>query len=162
MGTSRSVDEFTYKLTAAGIAIGGAQRDAVMRASIASKQVMTGAIESMTGGDQRLSGARNAKISTGFDVYPGKFSAYSVTKVRGPIMLVEEDTPAHTIRPRGRSRRRGGGRRALKFGGRYATYANHPGTRGRGRWKKARDTIVPKIARREIRLANSKAIARIF
>lgn len=164
MGNSESVPEFSGKIFGAAIALGAAQTAAVFGASIAVKQVMEGAVQSMAGPDQRLSGTRSkSKISVGFDMYPGSGAAYSVMKVRGPIMLVEEDTPAHRI-PKGGSGKGRGSRkkRYAVIDGHPYDHANHRGTTGKGRWKLVRRTVAPPVARVAIMKANAGILKTVF
>jgi hypothetical protein len=154
VGTSTSSAEFAGKISAAGRNLGQGVERGVRRASLDSKKLLVNkAIRPMSGGDQRLSGARNAKISLNYKISGSGERTTSRFKVRGPIMLVEADVPAHKITPRrkyARGGRRGGRRSALKFGGQYATHANHPGTKGKGLFKKVRDNDVPTLAGRII------------
>jgi len=64
--------------------------------------------------------------------------------------LVNDPTKAHRIEPR--SRRRGRGRRALTIGNEVRASANHPGTRGKQFFQKARaicQVALPRIYGRE-------------
>ena len=155
MGTSTSSAEFAGKISAAGRNLGQGVERGVKQASLQSKRLLVNkAIRPMSGGDQRLSGTRSkGKITVGYKIRGRGERTSSTFKVKGPIMLVEADVPAHVITPRrkyARGGRRGGRRSALKFGGEYATRARHPGTKGKGLYKKVRDRDVPKLASRII------------
>jgi hypothetical protein len=64
--------------------------------------------------------------------------------------LVNNPTKAHRIEPRSRRGRRG--RQALVIDGNVRAYANHPGTRGKGFFQKARaicEVALPRVYGRE-------------
>jgi hypothetical protein len=94
-------------------------------------------IRGATGGNSRLSGARNARIGVKeIDDLGGKVAQVQLVPT-GPIMLIERDTPPHSIYPRRR--------RALRFGGQFAASVTdnsrtggrrHPGTKGKHPWER--------------------------
>lgn len=113
----------------------------------------------------RKGGARG-KVSAFYQVY-GYVSAFAVIAVRGPLPLIENDTPAHIINRRigGKKQSRAkkkaayrgvavgpflpssyGARTGLFVTGAYvsgglATFARHPGTRGQRPFAKAVDAV---------------------
>lgn len=88
-------------------------------------------VRSATGGNMRLSGANNARIGIKWTRDLGGANPSITISPTGPIMLIEEDTPPHVIRPRKR-----GGKKALKFGNQFAAGTLHPGTKGKHPWRK--------------------------
>ena len=89
----------------------------------------------------RLSGTTtNARISIDWDRNLAGPNPSITLIPKGPIKLIEEDTPPHAIRPRQQRgvtyARKRKGKQALKYGGRFSAYANHPGTRGKHPWRR--------------------------
>lgn len=166
MGESRSPGELAAKISAAATGLAVGVERGVRRASLESKGVLvTAAVAPMTGGDMKLSNARG-RISVNYRVYGAGDRTRSVFRARGPIMLVEDDTPPHRIEPRrkyARGGRRGGRRAALKINGRYVSGGvRHPGTRGKQKYKKVRDTQVTRLAERVIFESTSREVLRPF
>lgn len=102
------------KLLATAVEIGRSQRTGVERASFAMKQRISAEASRASGGDGRLSGAKDARISVRYDV-KGERNPTALIRALGPWQLVEFDTNPHFIT----SRRGGGSRRsrAARLGG---------------------------------------------
>jgi len=144
-------------------AIPEAERRGVTRAALHTTQVIRAEIRRVTG-DMRLSGvgATGAKVGARYDLKRGRASATAEVKATGPLHLIERDTSAHVIWPKGRTysrTRRGGIRRrgtktALTIGSNLRAYADHRGTTGqypfRKGWQKAAQKT-PLIFRQEVR-----------
>lgn len=89
------------------------------------------------------------KIGVRYDIKGGGQRAVALVRYTGPAHLANNPTSAHRIEPRRRrgSRRRRGAR-ALTIGGNVRAWANHPGTRGKGffqRAKAAAITTAPRV-----------------
>lgn len=164
MGTSESPKAFAAKISAAGAGLAKGVEQGVRRASLTSKATLnTKAIGRMTGGDMRLSGAKNRKVNLRYKVSGSGERTRSEFNVTGPIMLVEGPTVAHKITPKGKGRRKADRRKAIAVGpGTYRASANHPGTRGKHLFKKVRDGEVPRVAAREIFESTAKATLEVF
>lgn len=137
-------------------ALPAAQKRGVTRAALHVTKVVRSEIASATGGDSRLSGVgkKGARVGAKYDVV-GEVNPSALIKGTGPLHLLERDTRAHLIWPKGRTfaaTRRGGVRRrgttrALKIGPGYAAYAAHPGTRGKHTFERAWKAAAPEAAR---------------
>lgn len=128
MGTHDDMAYVTHMANRLGAGLEEAHRRAVVGVASHVAKGIRGEIRGATGGDMRLSGARNARIGikTGYSL-GGATPSVSLTPT-GPLMLIEENTPPHSIRPRSK--------KALKIGDRFAARAQHPGTRGKHPWKR--------------------------
>lgn len=165
----------------AGVALEGAQEDAVARAALKSKRLIEGQRDRVTG-DGRLSGAGNARLGVSFNVRGGATPSAFVSAT-GPWQLIERDTkPAGSVtgklgRITGRGARRARRQRDLNvaFGAVGAlagvkamrtpygpkSRINDKGTRGQHPFEKGVDRSV-KPAAKEMQAAFSKAVARSF
>lgn len=105
----------------------------------------------------RLKGARNAKVSVGFDM---KGDDRAEVKARGPWQLFNNPTKAHEVKPKGAGpRRRGSGKKAVAFNGIARASAQHPGTRGKKTWEQGVAAGKPKAAK-ELRNVTTNAVKR--
>lgn len=135
MGTSRSPAELAMKLRKAGGAIDGAAKDGVFKASMLVKTSVLAELHGVT--RLRGVGKRGAKISVGFRV-GGVTNPSSLVRMRGPAHLIEGDTKAHKIEPKGK-------KRAILTPAGPRASANHPGTRGKHPWEKGVKRALPNI-----------------
>lgn len=104
----------SQKLLRSAVEIGRSQRTGVERASFAMKKRITAEASRASGGDGRLSGAKNARISVRYDV-KGDRNPTGLIRALGPWQLVEFDTNPHFITSRsGTGSRRS---RAARLGG---------------------------------------------
>ena len=145
-------------------------RETIMAASMAAKQIHIAAINAVAGGDGRLSGVgvRGAKVGARFSIKGTSTSPESFIKATGPLPLIENDTKGHVIRSkhvRGKARRGFVGPTALgQFkqkkvtgpslapvlnipGIGYRRSARHPGTKGQHPWRKGKKRAQPVITK---------------
>lgn len=134
---------------------------ALGKAALHAKNELQEAGRQMTG-DLRLSGVgkRGARIGVRYDIDRARSSAVSdraFIKAWGPWQFVEADTRGHRIpKVRGRRARR---RYAVLGQGLVYSRVEHPGTRGKGRYRARQKRLEPEIAR-IIRAAHNDAIRR--
>ena len=177
---SRGLGDLAVSLSRAPAAIRDGQRRGVKASALKVTTEIRQATARDTGGDSRLSGVgkSGAKLGARFKLYGGENPTAYITAT-GPYHLLERNTSARFIIPRGwRVSRRYtnlvkkgklpadgkviylGGAKALKFDGRFAMTAEHPGTRGKHTferaWKRAAPEA-PRIFQREVSAALRKA-----
>lgn len=145
MGTSRSVDQFSKKITGLADATKKAERDAVMRGSLLAKEIIIA--EAGAAGISPTSKIAGGRWGVGFDV-KGTNNPTSLVKVRGPFHLVDSPTKPHEIGPKTKGRRRSG-KKAVSLGtDEVYAVVHHPGTKGKGSFPKAKAkaaVAVPKV-----------------
>lgn len=140
--------------------MGKATADAALMVTSSARD----AIRAATGGDSRLSGMGNARVGARFTMRDKTTALVSAT---GPMQIIESDTKAHVILPKGIGSgfgRSKAGRRAAKqslydalFGGTYSGVkplrtpwgpryrVSHPGTKGKHTWANAIDAAAPRV-----------------
>lgn len=146
-----------------------AQIVGVRKAALHVTTIVRTEIRSATG-DMRMSGVgkKGARVGAEYKVLADTRNPTATVRAKGPLHLVERDTHAHTIWPKGRTfaaTRRGGTRRrgktkALKIGDGFAAYADHPGTKGKHPFEKGVRRAAPetpRIFQREVREAIKRA-----
>lgn len=145
--------------------LSSAYPDAVNDAAKHAKRELTGAARDMAGPDQRLSGVgkRGARISVGYNVRRDGDRSSALVIARGPWQLVEGDTKAHTI-PRQRFTKKGRRtaatrRRVVRTPYGPRSVVNHPGTKGKGRYRYIRGELRRDTEKIIVR-AHSRALAR--
>jgi hypothetical protein len=94
----------------------------------AARSVFEPAVRASVGGDSMLGtavvGVASVKLADGW-----------IVRAKGPVHLADNPTRAHTITPRSG--------RVLMVGDRFVTGpVQHPGTRGKGRWRAAEPAAV--------------------
>lgn len=121
-------------------------RDATRKAANAAKLVQEQRIAADSGGDSRLSGvnkrrgrAGGAKVGARVRMLrEGAGGATAAVLASGPLQLIANPTKAHKIASAFRSS--GSRQPVINIPGvGYRRSAQHPGTRGRDTWRKARD-----------------------
>lgn len=161
----RDLDDLATSIGRTVGALQVAQKAGVSKAALYTTRMIRTEITRVTG-DNRLSGVgkRGARVGAEYELRGSAQNPTAYIQAKGPLHLVERDTDPHPIYPRGltySTTRRGNIRRrgrtkALKFGGRFATYADHPGTTGQHPfehgWRKAAPKA-PKIFQAEVRKA---------
>ena len=122
---------------------------AVRAASLTVKDETVGTLRQAIGPDERMSNVgrtiAGARLSVRFnlsDLTTANPSA--LVQARGPWQLVENQTRAHTIRPRRRRARAAGGAAVATPWGPRA-YVIHPGTRGKKPWARGVAAAEPKV-----------------
>lgn len=135
-----------------------AQREAVKDAALAMTTEVRQSIERVApGGRLRGVGKKGGKVGARFDM---QGTDKAVIKATGAIALIEEDTKAHDIGPRGAGpRRKGSGKKAIKFNGVVVASAHHPGTKGQHPFAKGIEAGKPKAVRK-VRDAATEAMKR--
>jgi hypothetical protein len=128
VGRSKTAAEFSGKVARATDNLRRVPPEVARKNAKTAEDAMGAAVASMSGGDNRLSGAGRVGVDTStsggrVDVSP-----------RGPVHLVENDTRPH---------------------------GGHPGTRGKGQWKRARDQLAPRVAR-DVHQAATTATRKAF
>lgn len=172
MGTSRTVNQFARKIEGGGTqAVTEAVRKGVMDSALAGKGIFLANM-----GTRRLRnvGKGGAKVGARYDAgATSPSTAAARLYYTGPAHLINNDTKAHSVYPRGAQvrdgdtgkvtkRRRKGGAQGLRFpDGGIRVHANHPGTTG----KKFFERSVPQVEasrRRIMRAALAKAMRSAF
>ena len=129
MGTSRSTAEFAAKLGRMADSVAKLPADTARPNADTAAKVIGDAVNSMSGGDGRLSGAGPVGVNT--TVVGGAV----LVSPRGPVHLVENPIGPHEI---------GADGARLRLGNRWVTGpVRHRGTRGKGQWSRARDGVLP-------------------
>lgn len=173
MGTSQSTGELVDKFRKYAFLTGNANRQAVTSAALVYKNRLLATAARDTGGDRRLSRWRrrfgaggdgqSPKLNAGFDVF-GYDNAKAVIKPRpyGIWALLEGGAAPHRIYPfrYARGSRNQGARKALKFGGQFAAYVDHPGTPAKRTFSDAL-TAEPQ-AKRVFREAHRRGLLEVF
>lgn len=134
---SDSVKDFSKKCTMVATTLPRAQREAVVSASLAAKDIFTGAAAVAglkVGQRMRGVGKSGAAWGVGFKV-AGDQTPTSLIAFRGPVHLVESDTKAHEIV----TRRRGVTALRLPFG--FRASVQSPGTHGKHFFKPAEEQV---------------------
>jgi hypothetical protein len=141
VGTSTSWAQVGRKLEALGDGLGD-NKPALHKTGMAGKVSFARHASHAGVLGKRVAGKRKA-ITVAYDLLDGHGNGVMIL-YRGPAHLVNNPTKPHRIeprRPRGsRSRRRG--RQALTIGGNLRAGADHPGTRGKGFYQRARAECV--------------------
>lgn len=175
----RDFADLAASFAAMPAAIEDAQHKGVRAAALAVTGAIRGEIGSATGGSMRLSGVgrKGARVGARFQMEGGLGEPAALIKATGPLQLIERDTAAHSIIPRGWRVSRKWGRLAakgavdpsrpvylgkgkvLKIGDGFRMFADHPGTKGKHPfehgWRKRRDEV-PAIVQEKIRQAFAK------
>jgi hypothetical protein len=141
MGTSRTAAQFGKKINALAKEM-TEQRGTANKVGVAGKQIFlaagAGAVGRKPAGKRKIIGARYDLVKDS----AGRSTV--VVTYTGPAHLINNPTKPHRIeprRPRGsRSRRKG--RQALTIGGDLRAGADHPGTKGKNFYRKARAECV--------------------
>ena len=141
MGTSRTAAQFGNKINALAKELTD-NRGAANKVGLAGKQIFlghgAGAVGRKPAGKRKIIGARYDTVKDS----AGRSSV--IVTYTGPAHLLNNPTKPHRIeprRPRGsRSRRKG--RQALTIGGDLRAGADHPGTKGKNFYRKARAQCV--------------------
>lgn len=135
-----------------------AQQVAVQAAALAMTTEVRQSIEKVApGGRLRGVGKSGGKVGARFDM---QGNDKAVIKATGQIQLIERDTKAHSIAPKGAGpRRRGTGKKAVSFNGMAFASVQHPGTRGQHPFERGVEAGKPKAARK-IKDATSDAVKR--
>jgi hypothetical protein len=160
MGTSTTGAQFAAKLERLGKDLND-PKVALNATGLAGKRIFeasaagAGALGVKPKGKRKLVGAR-------YDM--GKGATSVVVTYTGPAHLINNPTRPHRIEPRrprgGRSRRRGAS--ALTINGDVRAWANHPGTRGRDFYSKARAICVNKLPNVYAKAGITAPLSRIF
>ena len=119
-------------------AIRNGESTGVRKATIRATNLIRDEIRGVTG-DMRLSGVgkKGARVGARYDKHFAATEDAPAMEIKatGPLHLIERDTRAHLILPRGQTFTAKGGRRsgrkALKIGDEFRLYAEHPGTSGK-------------------------------
>ncbi len=128
MGTSRTPAEFSQKLARMTDGVAKLPRELERPNATTAERVIGQAVSNMSGGDNRLSRAGGV----GVNATPTGTGKVNVDP-RGPVHLVENPTKRHSIGTAGAP---------LRVGGRWVTGpVPHPGTKGKGQWKRARSQL---------------------
>lgn len=170
MGTSRSPAQVAAKFAKLAAELRQANKRGVSAGALLVKSATTATMLSATHGSGRLSGVgRNgAKLSVHYDVKGTAESPAALVRAVGPWQLIEGDTKAHMILPKGVGRAQGrtkAARHAAKqglydalfgatgfagvkplstpYGPRYRVF--QPGTRGKEPWKRGVAKVEHKI-----------------
>lgn len=106
------------------------------------------------GTDGHIIGARRRGTRAGFRKRYARSQANALVGVAGG-----RGARGQTLRSGRYGKRSGKGALALRFGGRFAMYAAHPGSRGRNTWPQTKKRIT-EMAPREFRKAHRDAIRR--
>lgn len=156
MGNSTTVDQFTGKLRHLADALGD-NRPALMKTGMAGKRIFQASAASAGVLNARIAGKRKA-VGVRFDI---RDNAVTVAYT-GPAHLVNNPTKPHEIRGRrARGSRRRRGATALAINGDVRASAQHPGTRGKHFYEKARavaDRELPQVYARAAITEPMKAI----
>ena len=161
MGTSTSAAQFGNKINALAKEL-TQHKGAANRVGLAGKQIFLGAGAGAVGrkpaGKRKIIGARYDIVKDDAD------HTLVVVTYTGPAHLVNNPTKPHRIeprRPRGsRTRRRG--RQALTIGGNLRAGADHPGTKGKDFYKRARAECVKALPAIYGRAQLTEPLRRVF
>lgn len=117
-----------------------ANKKAVERAAFAMKT----SVQRQRGFTSRLRGVgrSGARVGVRYDVR-GVKNPTAIVRATGPFHLIESDTKAHEIAPR--SRRRGGGKRAVFTPYGPKARVQHPGTKGRHPFARGVEASLPAV-----------------
>lgn len=170
MGTSRSTAQLVGKIDRYANAIPKANRKAVTAATMRYKERALQNVEADTGGDRRMSNLGRLRLGAGFEL-SGDVDARALLRPRpiGAWALLDSGSIPHTITPGSRIRSRGRGRtrlantrkRALKFGDQYAARVEHPGSSGKGTFRKV-PTQAKQAAMRSFRRSHAASLVDVF
>jgi hypothetical protein len=148
VGTSKSTAEFSGKLGRMASDLARLETTTAHQNAQTAEEVIGRAVSSMSGGDDRLSGAGPVGVSTA--VIGGQVAV----SPRGPVVLVENPTVPHVI---------GAGGTRLRIGSRWVTGpVFHRGTRGKGEWARARDNQLPRRVSDDTAKAMTDTARRVF
>lgn len=178
---ARTLGDLAVSLSRAPASIRAGQERGVARSAGYVTNVIRDDTRRDTGGDSRLSGVgkSGARVGARYRVSGTGAAAKAYIRALGPYQLLERDTAAHFMVPRGwRVSKRYGtavakgrtprgpmflaGSRALKFKGGFYTTAEHPGTRGKHTFERAWKRAAPRtteIFGREVAAALQKGWA---
>lgn len=135
MGTSSTAAEFAGKLAKMTDGVARLPQETAKKNAATAEKVLGAAVNSMSG-DGRLSranGGRGAAVGVSTTILGGRVNV----SPKGPVGLVENPTVPHTI---------GGTGSRLRLGTRWVTGpVQHPGTRGKGQWARAREGLVDPV-----------------
>jgi hypothetical protein len=132
VGTSTTTAQLTAKVSRMADAVAKLPAATERPNAATAERVMGAAVSSMSGGDNRLSGAGPVGVSAN----PTGGGRVNVNPT-GPVHLVENPTAAHSI---------GADGARLRLGSRWVTGPVwHRGTRGKGRWARAKSELVAPV-----------------
>jgi hypothetical protein len=151
---ARDLGDLAASVSRMPAAIRQAEATGVQKATIRTTGLIRDQIRSATG-DMRLSGVgkKGARVGARYDKHFAATPDAPAMEIKatGPLHLIERDTRAHLILPRGqtftaRGSRRSG-RKALKIGDDFRLYAEHPGTRGKRPFARGVARAAPEVPR---------------
>lgn len=181
MGTTNSADEFAQQFLKMGQALARKQAPAVHASTKIADAIFDRAAVKTAGPDKmfRNLGKSKAVLGTRIKFRESAGTVEGGVYATGPWGLAEYDVEKHTITPKlGRVTGKGAKRRRrerdlyIAFGGRSGYYAGkkplalptgpryravHPGTKGKGYWRKAKPAA-EKVAAEEIRKQLTRAV----
>lgn len=128
MGTSRSVGEFSRKITNLGTVTQSHSRMVVEQGALTAKEIILA--EAASKGITPAQKIARGRWGVRYDIL-GTWNPTALVRVWGPFHLVDNPTKPHDIRPRTKGRRRSG-KQAIAFDGIARASAHHPGTHGNG------------------------------
>jgi len=166
MARGKSLGEFAVSAYAMASDLPAAMGKATASAALEVTNTVRGEIRSDSGGDMVLSGMA-AKVGARYDV-KGASHPVALIRATGPLHILESDTDAHPILPKGVGRAKGRtkvARRQAKqdlynalFGGSVGSGAtplrtpygpryrvNHPGTTGKKTWSRGIAKAIPHV-----------------
>lgn len=117
-------------------AVEDARKVSVKEAADVMKDSIEHSRNAAVGSDGRMSRVGRSGAKLGVAVRMS--GAEATVQASGPWPLIENNIPAHTIKPK-KGRKRG-----VAFGGIVRASVRHPGTKGKQPWKKGRTAGVPK------------------
>jgi hypothetical protein len=139
MGTSTSAAQLSRKLEAVARDIGNT-RVPLNATALHVKRLFESSAASAGVLGHRVA---RGKIGVRYDIRGNGPRAVALVRYVGPAHLANNPTKPHRIDPRrARGSRRRRGARALTIGGNVRAWANHPGTRGKGFFQKAKTAAV--------------------
>jgi hypothetical protein len=135
-----------------------ANETAIRAAALSMTTEVRKSIEAVApGGKLRGVGTKGGRVGARFDM---QGADKAVIKPTGAIALIEEDTKAHQIQPKGAGpRSRGSGKKAVSFNGMAFASVQHPGTKGKHPFAKGIEAGKP-AAIRTVQTATSDAMKR--
>lgn len=139
MGTSKDVAALSAKCAAAAKAIEKARKEAVKKAAQSLRADVEQSRNKAVGGDGRMSGVGKKGAKLGVQL-KAVGPVDQRLKASGPWPLIENNTPAHAIKPKKR--------KAIVIGGGIVrANAKHPGTKGKQPWRKGIDAGRPEAVK---------------
>jgi hypothetical protein len=143
VGTSKTVPEFSGKLTGAAGLLEKQGKRVVGAGALAAKKIILA--EAAAAGVSPSSKIAGKKWGVRYDVKGGT-DPVALVRFRGPFHLVDNPTEPHKIGPKTKGRRKK--RKAVSFGGMARASVKHPGTKGKRTFPKAvkkAEVVVPRI-----------------